>query len=641
LRFSVLYDTLNDILTLTNNQGDFIIMSVQNIQLGNGFLGSIIEKIRTKMIPFQLSALKNEVLNAAPSCAIKNFEIAAGLKNGEFHGMVFQDSDIGKWIEAAAYSLMLVKNPELENEIDKIIDIIASAQQSDGYLNTYFTLKEPDMKWKNLRECHEMYVAGHLIEGAAAYFKATGKDKFLTVMRRNADCIYEQFGPGKTEGYPGHPELELALYRLSDVTGDKKYTELAALLLNRRGMEPNYFLDEYKKMMDAGEKVHWGDIDRAGLIYTQSHEPIRQQKRAVGHSVRALYLYAGMTDEAILTNDTDLINALDTLWDNVVNKQMYITGGLGSTKHGEAFAEDYELPNDTAYAETCASIAFVFWAKRMLKLHRKSEIADEMERMIYNTILAGANLEHDRYYYVNPLEVIPGISGISPDYNHALPERPAWFGCACCPPNMARLMLSLYDYAYDLNDDELTIHLYVDGTAEWDGVKVTHTGNYPWEGELCWNIICDRKIKVMLRIPAWGGHGGGYRTYVLDKGEHSINLSLNINIRRIYTNPAVRANANCVALMRGPLVYCFESIDNPAPLCALRLPGDSKITAETETSGVLKDMTVLKMQGLKAKTNGALYAESVPEYEPLELKAVPYFAWANRGLNEMRVWVGE
>ena len=610
-----------------------------NIKPGNGFFGEIIGKVRTKMLPFQLAALKDEVPGAAPSRAIRNFRIAAGLEQGEFHGMVFQDSDVGKWLEAAAYSLMLEKDAWLEGEADKIIDIVAAAQKPDGYLNTYFTLKEPDMRWKNLRECHEMYVAGHLLEGAVAYCKATGKDKLLNVMKRNIEHIYEHFGPGKTEGYPGHPELELALYRLYEVTGEIKYAELADLFIERRGQEPNYYLDEFDRMTAAGQKTHWGDIDRAGLIYSQSHEPLREQKRAVGHSVRALYLYAGATDRAIRTGDKELIAALNTLWDNVVNKQMYVTGGLGSTRHGEAFGEDYELPNDTVYAETCASIAFVFWAKRMLRLERRAGIADEMERMIYNTVLAGSNLDFDKYYYVNPLEVIPGISG-KDDYVHALPERPAWFGCACCPPNMARLMLSLYDYAYDFGADELSIHLYVDGTVEHNGIKVTHTGNYPWDGELSWKIICGRKITVALRVPAWSGCDG-YRIHELEAGEHDIQLSLDMKVRRVYSNPAVRANSGCTALMRGPLVYCFEGVDNPGPLCALRLPEDTSITAETETDGILKGMTVLKMQGLRAQTTGALYSHSAPEYKPQELKAVPYFAWQNRGLTEMRVWLSE
>jgi DUF1680 family protein len=545
---------------------------------------------------------------------------------------------------------MLKKDPELESEVDKIIDIIAQAQQPDGYLNTYCIIKEPDMKWKNLRECHEMYVAGHMIEGAVAYYEATGKDKFLNVMRRKADHIYEIFGPGKIEGYDGQQEIELALYRLYTATGDEKYMELANLQLDRRGMEPNFFMEELEQLKRDGNKVHWGSIRRDGLPYSQSHEPVREQKRAVGHSVRALYMYSGMTDAAIHTGDAELVKALDTLWENVVNKQMYVTGGLGATVYGEAFAEDYDLPNDRVYAETCASIAFVFWAKRMLKLHRKGEIADEMERALYNTVLAGSNLECDKYYYVNPLEVIPGISGKSPGYRHALPERPAWFGCACCPPNLARLLLSLYDYAYDLDGDELNIHLYIDGTAEFDGVTVTHTSNYPWEGELNWKISCDRPIKVALRIPAWSVKHkldampydlrDNYAIFELEAGEHDVNLRLDMSVCRIYANPIVRQNANCVALMRGPVVYCFESVDNPAPLSALRLPRDADIKVE-EASGILKGMHMLKMQGLRAVAGDALYSGIAPEFKAQELKAIPYFAWANRGLNEMRVWIHE
>jgi len=603
------------------------------------------------MVPFQLSTLKDEVPDAAPSHAIENFEIAAGLKSGEFYGMVFQDSDVGKWIEAAAYSLMLKKDGELEKEVDAIVDIIAQAQQPDGYLNTYFIIKEPDMKWRNLRECHEMYVAGHMLEGAVAYYLATGKDKFLNVMRRKADHIYDVFGPGKIEGYDGHQEIELALYRLYAVTGDKKYAELANLLLDRRGTEPNFFLAEFEKLQADGKKTHWGGIRKDGLPYSQSHEPVRRQKRAVGHAVRALYMYSGMADAAIHTGDAELVQAMNTLWENVVNRQMYVTGGLGATVYGEAFAADYDLPNDTVYAETCASIAFIFWAKRMVKLRRKGEIADEMERALYNTVLAGSNLEGNKYYYVNPLEVIPGISGKNPGYRHALPERPAWFGCACCPPNLARLLLSLYDYAYDLDGDELNIHLYIDGTAEWGGVNITHTSNYPWEGELNWKINCDGKIKVALRVPKWSkSHSlsavpydlrDGYAIFELEAGEHSVQLSLDMNLRRIYANAAVRENANRVALMRGPIAYCFEGIDNPEPLSALRLPRNAEIKVSAETGGILQNMRTLTMTGLKALSSEVLYSETAPELVPQELKAIPYFAWANRGLTEMRVWMNE
>ena len=637
---------------------------MQNIKLGDGFLSSVIERARTKMVPYQLSMLKDEIPGAEKSQAIGNFEIAAGLKEGEFYGWVFQDSDVGKWIEAAAYSLMLKRDEELEVEVDRIVDIVAQAQQPDGYLNTYFTLKEPDMRWRNLRECHEMYVAGHMIEGAVAYYKATGKSKFLDVMRRMADHIYEKFGPGKLESYDGHQEVELALYRLYGATSDKKYAELANLFIDRRGTEPNFFLLEYDKLKSEGKRHHWGGADRASLEYSQSHKPVREQERAVGHSVRALYMYTGATDQAIETGDAELVSAMDRLWDNVVRKQMYITGGLGSMVYGEAFGPDYDLPNDRVYAETCASIAFMFWAKRMLKLRKgksgRGQVADEMERALYNTVLAGTNLECDKYYYVNPLEVVPEISGKAQGYKHVLPERPGWFGCACCPPNLARLLLSLHDYAYSLDGNELDIHLYIDGTVEYDGVSVTHTSNYPWDGELNWRIKCDKPLKVALRVPSWSKKGSftansaksldaeaakdGYFVTELEAGEHTINLSLDMRVRRVYTNPIVRQNANCVALMRGPMVYCLEGVDNPIPLSALTLPKDAQISVEEEKSGVLSGMSVLKMMGSRAESGNelySLYSDAEPAYKPQELRAIPYFAWANRGLTEMRVWINK
>lgn len=620
--------------------------------LGRQFWGCMLEKIRTQMIPFQLKALKDEVEGAEPSHAVENFEIAAGLKTGEFYGMVFQDSDVGKWIEAASYSLMIQKDEALEQEIDRIIEIVAKAQQPDGYLNTYFTVKEPEMRWKNLRECHEMYCAGHLIEGAVAYFQATGKTRFLNVMRGMADHIYDMFGPGKLEGYPGHPVLEMALYRLAAVTGEEKYTVLADLLIDRRGAAPNYFEAEFEKL---GGKEHFKGLKSLGMEYCQAHKPLREHDRAVGHAVRALYLYAGATDEAAAKGEPALIEAMDRLWNNVVTQQMYITGGFGATHHGEAFAEDLELPNDTVYAETCASVAFVFWARRMLKLHMRGDIADEMERALYNTVLSGSNLACDKYFYVNPLEVIPGISGESTDYRHVLPERPAWFGCACCPPNMARLLLSLHDYAYGFDGKQLDIHLYADGKVSFDGLTVTHTSNYPWEGALHWSVSCDHPLKVALRIPGWSKHNilrvdgmelpptveDGYCRLELTAGQHEIDLDVTLAIRRVYANPAVRADAGCVALQRGPVVYCVEGVDNGDALCALHLSRQAQIAAVPVDDGLLNGMTVLKTTALRAVPTAELYSDEPPVMMEQPLTAIPYFAWGNRGLNEMRVWIPE
>lgn len=628
-------------------------MNTQVIK-GTGFWGSMLEKIRTQMIPFQLRALKDEVEGAAPSHAIENFEIAAGLKTGTFYGCVFQDSDVGKWIEAASYSLMLKPDKALESEIDRIIDIVGKAQQPDGYLNTYFTVKEPENRWKNLCECHEMYCAGHMIEGAVAYYEATGKDSFLNIMCRMADCIYSVFGPDGTAGYPGHPELELALYRLYGATGNEKYKQLANLFLDRRGTSPNYF--DIEKAARAG-KVYHEFLKEDEHEYAQAHKPLREQTEAVGHAVRALYLYSGAADEALAANDKSMISAMDALWDNVTKKQMYVTGGFGATAHGEAFNGNYELPNDTVYAETCASVAFVFWASRMLKLHLRSGIADEMERALYNTVLAGSNLACDKYFYVNPLEVIPGISGKKNDFKHVLPQRPSWFGCACCPPNMARLLLSLNRYAYTFADDTLQIHLYLDGTVSFPGVSVTHTGNYPWDGALHFDISCEKPLTVMLRVPRWSkstvlavdgkpvdvkaASVCGYVKLPLCAGKHTVDMTLDMSVRRIYANPAVREDTGCVALMRGPVVYCVESVEQEAPLCTLRLPKNAPVTVEAVKDGILSGVCVLKAEALRAQTQDALYTESPAAATPCTITAIPYYTWGNRGEHEMRVWLPE
>lgn len=624
------------------------------VQQGTRFWGGMLEKIRTQMIPFQLRALKDEVEDAAPSHAIENFEIAAGLRTGTFYGCVFQDSDVGKWIEAASYSLLLHPDEALEREIDRIVDIIGQAQQPDGYLNTYFTVKEPENRWKNLYECHEMYCAGHLIEGAVAYYEATGKDKFLGIMRRMADCIDGIFGPDGVPGYPGHPELELALYRLYRVTGDARYARLAALMIDRRGTEPNYFAEEIDKR--KGER-YFDFLKGYGREYCQAHKPLREQTEAVGHAVRALYLYSGAADEALETGDASLTAAMDALWDNITKKQMYITGGFGATAHGEAFNGDYELPNDTVYAETCASVAFVFWASRMLKLHLRADIADQMERALYNTVLSGSNLACDRYFYVNPLEVIPGVSGKKNDFKHVLPQRPSWFGCACCPPNMARLLLSLYRYAYTFEQNELQIHLYVDGTVSFPGVRVTHRGNYPWEGALSFDITCEQPLTVLLRVPQWSKNTAlcvdgapvdvnavsqnGYARIALSAGEHALEMQIDMRVRRVHANPAVREDTGCVALMRGPIVYCVESVEQDAPLCALRLNRQADIAVETVKDGALCGMRVLKCPALRADITDELYPEADIPTHPCEVTAIPYFAWGNRGLHEMRVWLPE
>ena len=372
------------------------------------------------------------------------------------YGFVFQDSDFYKWIEAVGYSLTQHPDPELEKTADAAIDIVCAAQQEDGYLDTYYILNGKDKIFTDLKDHHELYCLGHLIEGAVAYYQATGKDKLLKAAMGYADYTAECFGPeeGKCKGYPGHEIAEMALVRLYEATGDEKYLSLARFFVDERGSRPYYFDKEHPECVGNSP-------DGLRYAYNQAHVPVREQEEAVGHAVRAVYLYAGMTDIARITQDEPLYSACEKLWDNMVSRKMYITGGIGGTHLGEAFSFDYDLPNDTAYAETCAAIGLVFVARRMLEIRPVSGYADVMERALYNCVLSGMALDGRSFFYVNPLEVNPEACHKDERKAHVKPVRQKWFGCACCPPNLARLLSSISSYAYTEKEDTLFVHLYM------------------------------------------------------------------------------------------------------------------------------------------------------------------------------------
>lgn len=606
------------------------------------------------MIPLQLSILKDEAPDTEPSHAIENFEIAAGLKQGAFYGMVFQDSDVGKWIEAAAYRLTLGDDPVMEAEIDRIIDIIGKAQQADGYLNTYFTVKEPGKRWTNLAECHELYCAGHLMEGAVAYAQATGKTAFLDIMCRMADHIDSMFGPeeGKLHGYSGHPEVEIGLYRLYTQTHNERYLKLAKYFIDERGAQPSYFDMEWEK---RDKTEHIPGFHSWGKEYMQAHKPVREQKDAVGHAVRALYLYTAMADIAAETGDEGLLAACERLWDSAVNRRMYITGGFGATHVGEAFMSDYELPNDTIYAETCASVAAVFFGRAMLRNCRDGAIADTMERILYNGMLSGMSIGVDRFYYVNPLEVVQGVSGKQPGYEHVLPTRPKWFVCACCPPNMSRLIASLPSYCYQEDEDNVIIHQYLGGTVQLAKADVTLETCYPWDGDLCWTINARQALTIYVRIPGWCGKAEawlndaslsmqtehGYLAVQVPSGTSKLRVSLEMRPQRWHAHPSVRQDAGCVAFTYGPIVYCFEGVENPEPLCALHV-GKVEPVMEAYAADVLGGIRGMQVEGVRfTSPDGALYSIKAYDTEKITLYAVPYYAWANRGAKDMRVWMHE
>ncbi|MNW47079.1 Non-reducing end beta-L-arabinofuranosidase [compost metagenome] len=633
------------------------------------FWSEYIRLVREVVVPYQWEALNDRVPEAEPSHAIANFKIAAGEDQGEFYGMVFQDSDVAKWLEAVAYLLESQRDPVLEQLADEVIEIVEKAQQPDGYLNTYFTLKEPGKRWTNLAECHELYCAGHMIEAGVAYFKATGKRKLLDVVSRFADYIDTVFGnePEKLQGYDGHQEIELALMKLYHTTGNEKYLNLSTYFLDQRGAEPHFYEQEWEK---RGKTYHFSEMNVFDRAYSQAHLPVRDQHSAEGHAVRLVYMCTAMADVAAENGDPRLLEACQRLWSNIVNKRMYITGGIGSMVHGEAFSLDYDLPGDTAYAETCASIGLIFFAQRMLKINPDSRIADVMERALYNTVVSGMSQDGKKFFYVNPLEVYPEAHGKNRIYDHVKPERQGWFGCACCPPNIARLLASLGEYVYTVKDNTVYTQLYIGGELTLDlngqSVRLEQESSYVTDGKVSFRIQADEaaSFRLALRMPDWcdrveaeidgktvvftSGDEAGYiyLDRVWQPGEQ-VELCFNMPVLRMKGHPNVRHVFGKVALQRGPFVYCLEEADNGAGLYQLRLPVESEFEIVRDDS-LRKGLNIIQAAGERCVPNEAagwsnhLYqSHSQWHKENTTLKFIPYFTWANRGLGEMSVWVEE
>ena len=632
-------------------------VGLQNVTIRGGFWGSRVQQARDIILPFQWEVMNDRVKDAAQSSVVQNFKIAAGEAKGEFHGYVFQDSDFGKWCEAVAYSLMKHPDKELEQKCDEVIALLEEAQEQDGYLNTRFMLKDREQRWTNVRDWHEMYVAGHLLEGAVAYYQATGKRAFLDVMIKNIDLINKLFGPkrGQKRGYPGHQEIELALVKLYRITAEKKYLELSAFFIDERGKKPRYFEKEAKTRKE--ESTPWRNHDDGK--YSQSHLPVREQTVAVGHAVRAMYMYTGMTDVAIETGDASLIKALKILWDNVTRKQMYVIGSVGSTNHGEAFTFDYDLPNETAYTETCAAIGLVFWAQRMLELEVSSEYADVMERALYNGVISGVAQDGQHFFYQNPLASYP-----APGAAKGSTQRPKWYGCACCPPNLARLLTSLGGYMYSTADKEIFTHLYANGTAtiELDGqtVRIAQKTMYPWKETIEMTVTPEKKAKftVSLRLPGWCRtpivkvnsrrvalkkcvQNGYARLTCIWKPGDKIQLEFPMPVERIYANPKVRMDAGRVALQRGPVVFCLEEVDNGKDLNAVMLPKDAELTVENRTMFGQRVPVISARAKRLAPVGDELYEKEAGKELLHVLTAIPYFMWANREEGEMITWVRE
>lgn len=616
----------------------------------DGFIGKYQKLIRDTVIPYQYSVLCDKAPDTEKSHVVKNFENAAKALRGEdvgdgFYGMVFQDSDAAKWIEAAAYSLALYPDEKLSETVDELIDKIAAAQDEDGYLDTYFTIKDRDRRWKNLLEGHELYCSGHMMEAACAYYEATGKKKLLDVMEKNAEHIYKHFITEKNEGAPGHPEVELALMKMYRTTGNKKWLQLAEHFINERGEDP-YF---YEKEAAKRDWTVWGN-DPTAHDYQQSGKPVRAQSDATGHAVRAVYLYTGMAQLSAKSGDNALYDACKRLWESITRRRMYVTGGIGSTVLGEAFSVDYDLPPDTAYAETCASIGLMFFANAMLKNELIGEYADVMETAFYNTVLGGMQLDGKRFFYVNPLEVVPGISGVSPTHRHDLPVRPKWYACACCPPNVARLITSFGCYAYGENSDMSFCHMYADGEIKFEnGMELVCKTNYPYDMTVNYSVI--KGGRLAIRIPGWSDtftlalNGekqelkpiNGYVIIAVKDGDEA-KLVLSDTPHFVYPSVKIPAVSGMAAIRRGPLVYCFEDADN-GDVLSLALKRGGKITVCEPDQNELSGVTKLKVEAVRFDDNGKPYSFDEPKTTDTLAIAVPYYTWGNRGENAMRVFM--
>nr|WP_288719379.1 beta-L-arabinofuranosidase domain-containing protein [uncultured Blautia sp.] len=635
-------------------------LDLKKISIQDPFWSKHVDLVRKAIIPYQWEAMNDRIPDAESSHCLENFKIAAGREKGEFYGAVFQDTDVAKWLEAVGFSLACYPDEALEKTADEVIDLIAEAQCEDGYINTYFTIKEPDKRWTDLCEGHELYTAGHLMEAAVAYYEGTGKRKMLDCLCRFADLICDTFGmeEGKIHGYPGHEEVEIGLIKLARVTGNQKYLDQAKYFIDARGVGENYFM---KEMSRPDYKLIFPEFADYTPEYSQSHEPVREQKTAEGHAVRAVYLYCAMADLAEKYKDEGLLHACETLWNNMVQKRMYLTGGIGSSGYLERFTVDYDLPNEYNYCESCASIGLALFGLRMNQITGESKYMDVAERALYNTVLAGIALDGKSFFYVNPLEVWPPACMEGTTKKHVKPIRQKWFGVACCPPNIARTLASLGQYIYAAypEKNQLYVNLFVSNetTLDWNEneISVKLETKFPWENSYKMELknvpadgmdislrvsdyAEDHEIKVNGKKADIKPESGYCKVHVTDDAE--IQVAFQAPPKFVYANPQVRADSGKVAITRGPLVYCLEEIDNGQNLPAIFIDTEAGLTEEA--SDLFGGCVVIKAKGKKIDENSVseeLYGAVKPKLKDTGLTAVPYPYWNNRGEGEMLVWI--
>jgi DUF1680 family protein len=619
-------------------------VAAHHVRFNDPFWQPRLEVNRTVTIPYSFQTCEQ-------TGRIENFKVAAGISDKKWTGRFgFNDSDVSKTIEGAAYSLMTHPDGKLASYVDEVIGHMAAAQEDDGYLYTAWTARDriddpkniiccypKKTQWLELQDSHELYNLGHMYEAAVAHHAATGKKNFLDVAIKSADLLVKTFGPGKIEIPPGHPEVELGLVKLYRATGDKRYLDLAKYFVDLRGVPTET------------RPKPWGD-------YSQDHKPLREQDEAVGHSVRAMYLYAGAADVAALTGDQSLIDTVDRLWANVAGKKTYVTGGIGAKGQGEAFGKDYELPNRTAYCETCANLATCYWNHRMFLLHGDAKYIDVLERAAYNSVVSGVSLDGKQFFYPNPLA------------SRGDTKRSKWFDCSCCPTNLCRFIPSVPGYAYAVGDDGVYVNLFVQGTAKLSltpdkSVAIEQQTNYPWDGKV--NIVvappaAGDKFKLYVRIPGWSQNQAwptelysyldedsakptlkvndeplviepvkGYA--IIDRAwqpRDTVTLELPMPARRVIADEPVVADRGRVTLLRGPIVYCVEGIDTTDGKVNDLVLADNVPLVTEFRADLLGGVQVIA----GTATQGA-GETSVP------LTAIPYYAWANREPGEMAVWI--
>jgi len=636
-------------------QQDYPIQPVAftKVKLADKFWTSRIETNRTATIPASFERCKS-------TGRLKNFEMAAEGKGKFCTTYPFDDTDIYKTIEGASYSLAVHPDKKLEAYLDSLITIVGKAQEPDGYLYTSRTIDPlhpgswagPQRWVKEQENSHELYNAGHMYEGAVAHFMATGKRNFLNIALKNADLLVRTFGPGKLHVAPGHEIVEMGLVRLYRVSGKKEYLDLAKFFIDERG----------KKAYNKKSKNTWENG-----VYYQDDKPVIQQEEAEGHAVRAMYLYSGMADVAALTGDKEYLAAIDKIWDNMVGKKMYVQGSIGAVGDGERFGDNYELPNSTAYNETCAAIGNVFWNHRMFLLHGDSKYIDVLEKTLYNGLISGVGLDGKTFFYTNAMQIRDDFS--HPDIER---ERAGWFTCSCCPTNVARLMPSIPGYMYAQNGNDVFVNLFISGSANLvvnkKALKITQQNNYPWDGALALTIdpasVMDLNLKI--RIPGWAQNQAipsdlySYQQPSTQKVEIKVNgkpfdykvqqgyaviskkwkkgdkveMNLPMEVQRVIATDKLAEDAGKVALQRGPLMYCAEWKDNDGKAANIILPKTTAFTTSYD-AGLLNGVTILKGQVRTVNIDAG--GQNITTQDKT-LTAIPYYAWANRGKGEMMVW---